>query len=659
MTFLASRSGGKKRGLGQAGARKAAHFVPCLEQLESREVPALIASQVVPLLPPPVDVELNTSEVQSLLSRAAAATSSDNGIVVIVDRGGRILGVRVEGNVDPNITGNTHNLVFAIDGALAEARTAAFFANNQAPLTSRTIGFISQSTVTQREVESDPSITDPNSPIAGPGIVAPIRIGGHFPPGIPFTPQVDLFQIELTNRDTTVVDGQTLPSRFNVPVADIPASIIAAGDTLAPPDSYGFITGVEPGAQPRGIGTLPGGLPIYKDGVLVGGIGIFFPGKTGYADEENSMLNSNFDPHKVDKSLEAEFDALAALGGAPPLGFPVGTLGGIAPLPEISVLPGGSPIPPRIDLVGITLDTIGPGGLQGPTNLVGYANQLLGIGQGNPLSGTNVKVDPGGDTLLAGKGVPTGWLVTPHSGGGISASQVVQMVTNGITQAEETKAAIRLPVGARTEQIFAVSDSSGNILGLYRMPDATVFSLAVAVAKARNVAYYDDPGQLLSVDQVPGIPLGTSFTNRTFRYLAEPYFPEGINGKLPGPFSILNGPGIDPTTGLNTGAPLPASAYFNTILGFEAFHPLANFHAQTSPLNQNGVVFFPGSSGVYLNGYTIVGGFGVSGDGVDQDDVITAAGIAGFEPNPSIRVDQFFFDDVRLPYQKYLRNPEG
>jgi hypothetical protein len=39
--------------------------------------------------------------------------------------------------------------------------------------------------------------------------------------------------------------------------------------------------------------------------------------------------------------------------------------------------------------------------------------------------------------------------------------------------------------------------------------------------------------------------------------------------------------------------------------------------------------------------------------------VVTAAAVLGFDANPSIRVDQFSFNNVRLPYQKYLRNPEG
>ena len=57
---------------------------------------------------------------------------------------------------------------------------------------------------------------------------------------------------------------------------------------------------------------------------------------------------------------------------------------------------------------------------------------------------------------------------------------------------------------------------------------------------------------------------------------------------------------------------------------------------------------------------TLVGGFGVSGDGVDQDDVVTAFGAFGYGPPASVfRADQVMVRGVRLPYQKFLRNPEG
>jgi uncharacterized protein GlcG (DUF336 family) len=595
---------------------------------------------------------LNPSDVQQLIQRAAAANSNQSAIIAVVDRGGRLLGVRVEGGVAPQITGNIGNLVFAIDGAIAEARTAAFFANGGAPLTSRTIQFISQSTMTQREVESNPSILDPNSTIAGPGFVAPIGIGGHFPPGIPHTPQVDLYDIEATNRDTSVINGTVLPSRFNVPTQFIPSSILTSGQTLAPPDSYGFISGLMPGAQPRGIGTMPGGIPIYKNGQLVGGIGVFFPGTTGYADEENSALQANYDPTKPDLAEEAEFMAFAAVGGFPPANTGIGTINGIAPVPGIA-LPS---IPPnRIDLVGITLPLFGPEGTEGPQNLFRFGAAL---GLGDPNSGTQQRIDPAGDLFAASTPVPEGWLVTPHDGDGITAAQVQQIIQDGINQANLTRAAIRLPLNTTTRMVFAVADRQGNIVGLFRMPDATVFSIAVAVAKARNTAYYDNGALVQPIDQLPGVPPGTVLTNRSFRYLAEPRFPEGIDGAPPGPFSILNDGGSDPRTGLNVGPPLPASTYFNSVQGHNAFVNNTNFHDPFNPLNQNGIVFFPGSSGVYI-GDNLLGGFGVSGDGVDQDDVVTTVGIGNFAAPVVSRIDQTFVRGIRVPYAKFNRNPEG
>jgi uncharacterized protein GlcG (DUF336 family) len=208
--------------------------------------------------------------------------------------------------------------------------------------------------------------------------------------------------------------------------------------------------------------------------------------------------------------------------------------------------------------------------------------------------------------------------------------------------------------------VLAVADTDGEILGLYRMPDATYFSLDVAVAKARNVAYYADADDNTNpLDLVPGLEPGVAFTNRTFRFLAEPYFPSGIDGTGGGDFSILHDPGINVKTAENLGAPLPASAY-QTVLGYDAFNPGTNFREPITG-DQNGIVFFPGSTPLYKNG-ELVGGFGVSGDGVDQDDVVTFSGSGAFRPgadSPIVRADEVFVDGVRLPFQKFNRNPRG
>ena len=224
--------------------------------------------------------------------------------------------------------------------------------------------------------------------------------------------------------------------------------------------------------------------------------------------------------------------------------------------------------------------------------------------------------------------------------------------------------------------VFAVSDEEGNVLGLYRMHDSTIFSIDVAVAKARNTMYYADPAQLIlnpsdqvddNNDGMPDVPLGVAFTNRTFRFLAEPRYPQGVDGSKPGDFSILNDPGFktallkstNPNIAAgaveNNGAPV-ASTDFVSVLGFDSFNPGRNFRQVANIANQNGVIFFPGSAPVYKSG-VLAGGFGVSGDGVDQDDVVTFFGVNGFRPPTTIAADDFFVRGTRLPYQKFNRNP--
>jgi hypothetical protein len=175
------------------------------------------------------------------------------------------------------------------------------------------------------------------------------------------------------------------------------------------------------------------------------------------------------------------------------------------------------------------------------------------------------------------------------------------------------------------------------------------------------MAYYNDASALQPIDQIPGVPAGTAFTNRTVRYAALPRFPEGIDTYPPGPFSIFNDGGVLPN-GRNDGPPLPASDY-QSVQGFDAFNPGTNFHDPNNIANQNGVVFFPGSAALYkdLDGDGIrelVGGLGVSGDGVDQDDDVTFEAVKKYNPPFSVRrADQVTVRGVRLPYIKFNRQP--
>jgi uncharacterized protein GlcG (DUF336 family) len=603
--------------------------------------------------------QLSTVEVESLLDRASAATPSTDAIIAVVDVQGRILGVRTESGVV------TSDLGFAIDGAVAKARTGAFFSNNQAILTSRTVSHISQSTVTQREVEANPA--SPDDTVLGPGYVAPVSIGGQFPPGILRQPLVDLFAIEHTNRVSVSagVGGPVIISR---------ASYAAQLDPATPTN-----------AVARGIATMPGGLGIYRLGTndVVGGIGVFFPGSNGFATFEQgfvpSAAQSRANRLNAPKALEAEVIALVTLlpislpnGGSPlpPLTVTLtpanvlakaGGLGGAVPLTvaQAQNLVNRVNAAARINLGGIALQSFGP--QAGPLGVATLFQLYAALNQpmSGTLNGTDQPVAPGGVLLLAGMPQPAGWLLPPQSSslpGGLTAAQVERLITQGVQQAVKTRAQIRVQ-STFAKMVLAVADRDGSLLGVFRMPGATVFSIDVAIAKSRNTAYYAS-ADLQPADRLAAVPFGTSFTNRTFRYLAVPRYPSGSATAPPGPFSILRTPGIDSNTGLNSGAPLPAAAFNGTVLGYDSFNPGTNFRATTPAANQNGVIFFPGSTPLYLAG-VLTGGYGISGDGVDQDDVVTFFGSAGYAAKPAIRADQYFVRGIRLPYIKFSRNAQA
>ena len=70
----------------------------------------------------------------------------------------------------------------------------------------------------------------------------------------------------------------------------------------------------------------------------------------------------------------------------------------------------------------------------------------------------------------------------------------------------------------------------------------------------------------------------------------------------------------------------------------------------------NGITIFPGGFPLYRNG-VLIGAIGVSGDGVDQDDLIAASGAALFLAPVPIRADQAQYRGARLPFAKFPRNP--
>lgn len=156
------------------------------------------------------------------------------------------------------------------------------------------------------------------------------------------------------------------------------------------------------------------------------------------------------------------------------------------------------------------------------------------------------------------------------------------------------------------------------MLGCFRVGEATVFSWDVCVQKARTAVFFSNKQLAESC--------------RTVGFLAQRYFPPGIDGQPWGPFF-----GFQEAVSLKTSP------------GKHTFPGNSNL--------PNGITIFPGGFPLYRNG-ELVGAVGVSGDGVDQDDLISASGCANFLPLQRIRADNYTYRGVRLPYAKFPRDPE-
>src|ERR1700676_2160742 len=178
--------------------------------------------------PPLTATPLSVTDVNNVVQNAVMSVTAPM-VVAVADRAGNILAVFKTSGAPTTSIGNFGQSVPADELAVGLARTAAFFSNDQAPLSSRTVRFIS---------------------------------GVHFPPGVADTPDGDLYGIENTNRgctlSTSFLPGQTLnPSR----------SINGSGFGL------GVITGKADTSDIQPFAVNPGGVPLFKGGA-VGGVGV-------------------------------------------------------------------------------------------------------------------------------------------------------------------------------------------------------------------------------------------------------------------------------------------------------------------------------------------------------------------------------------------------
>jgi uncharacterized protein GlcG (DUF336 family) len=514
---------------------------------------------------------LTATEVQTIISQAVSAAVSLNRpvTVAVTDREGNALGVfSMTGAPATTTIRSVGTVGMGLEGSIVPSSLAAISKAGTGALFSTGGNAFTTRT-------------------------AGFIIQEHFPPGIDFRPGGPLYGVQFSS----------------LPCSDIKI----------------------PGL-PLGLSADPGGLPIYKDGLAVGGVGI----------EGDGLYTVDRNPADFDQPPE-ELIAASAVRGfeAPALIRGDNILVDGIRLPYSNV---ASPPAPATIAFGSLPGAIVVGFPILPAQTSAFVPALV--------AGIAGEVDTRFFPFIAA-GAPAG----PNA---LTAAEVQTIMTHAVQQANITRAAIRQPLGSNARVTIAVVDAAGTVVGVFRQLDAPVFGFDVSVQKARTAAFFSrtDAGALLNgagltsyVNRAAadGIRLdGTvAFSDRAVGFLHRPLFPDGINNTAAGPFSTSLAEWSPFNVGLELD--LVKTNLIATLGG-------AAVPCSTIPNLPNGIQIFAGSTPLYKNN-VLVGAIGISGDGIDQDDIISAAGANGFSPAPAIRADQVFVRSVRLPFLKFPRSP--
>jgi uncharacterized protein GlcG (DUF336 family) len=283
----------------------------------------------------------------------------------------------------------------------------------------------------------------------------------------------------------------------------------------------------------------------------------------------------------------------------------------------------------------------------------------------------------------------------------LSATEVKTLLSSALAVANRARAQIRTPLGTPARVTISVVDTQGKILGMLRSRDAPVFGADVSLQKARSATLFSsrDAASFLNEITTPAMYLnstlsavtqsifigsyvtaaqqfigsnaltdGTAYSDRAVGNLARPFYPDGIRRNSNGPFSKSYN--AEEWSVFSTGLELDLSynrviEHIGYVIGLFPNDVVANCAQSTAPRVANGIQIFPGSVPIY-RGDELVGGIGVSGDGVDQDDMVAFLGLdeAGAALNgainnapPSIRSDRLSPAGERLRFVQCPQTP--
>lgn len=435
-----------------------------------------------------------------------------------------------------------------------------------------------------------------------------------------------------TRTASFIVQRNFIPTLRNFPsgpLFGVQFSQLPCGDLV----QKGELPGIGPRRSPLGLSADPGGFPLYKNGRVVGGIGVVV---------EGSNYSLDLNPINRDNDIEEIIAQAGSLAYAAPRcirgdkitagGFNFRYSDSDSRLPRN---PAGQAFAGSYVAVAGYTDLAGPraGKAYGAPDS-GY--QLQAAGDFVSRSGM-VLVDAAGNNRFA----PRASVVPVAAEGGMTQLEVTTVLQQALGVANQARAQIRRALNSPAEVTISVVDRDGNLLGLVRTPDAPVFGTDVSLQKARTAAFFsrtdaaqrlDALGQSAYVDDAVdffgagALSDGTAITARAVGNVARPNFPDGIEGKPKGPFSKPIGEWSPFNVGLQLD--LVANQVLASLVATGTSQCTSvggNGAAIDSGIN-NGIQIFPGAVPIYRDG-AVVGAVGISGDGVDQDDMIAALGL--------------------------------
>ncbi len=587
----------------------------------------------------PAQEALTVADVESVVAHAAAEAQARSlpAVIAVTDRVGNVLAVfRMTGaratattSAAPNGQNiDAQNLTVPVEaGAISKAITGAYLSSGGNAFSTRTASMIVQE---------------------------------HFPPA-PNTVGLEsgpLFGVQFSQ----------------LPCSDLSARYMSSGATAM----------IGPKRSPLGLAADPGGFPLYKNGVVVGGIGVMADGVYG---SDANVTDTDNDPE--------EYIALAGtLGFEAPDSvranriFVDGTSLRYSDAAYAGLMASGSASFAAINgSAGSLVAVRGYYGEPAPMILAGvaYGSELSGVRASRSAEFSNrdafVLTDGSGNNRFPIRAAPhAGDVAQP-----LSAAEVTAVLEEAFTIMSRARAQIRQPLDSRAQVTISVVDTRGAPLGIVRSPDAPIFGTDVSLQKARTAAFFSSThaapdllasssadvaafvGKARTFLNDPSALTGThAFTDRANGNLSRPYFPDGEVGRPNGPFSRPIAQFNPFSTGLQSALVVgDLAAHLAYVTGASATDTPQRCSAVTGVdagnRIQNGIQIFPGSVPIY-RGNVLVGAIGVSGDGIDQDDMISFLGAhnggqrgGGIGNAPAaIRADRIVVDlgnaSVRLRY---------